>query len=93
MTKDINKMPYDEATLTKLEIFEQYLVAWLPVFIHTPHTSKAMIWDFCAGSGYDSIDTPGSPIRIVKRIDDYRGQIFKNNIHIDILLNDVKSKK
>lgn len=93
MAKDINKMPYDEATLTKLEIFEQYLVAWLPVFIHTPHTSKAMICDFCAGSGYDSIDTPGSPIRIVKRIDDYRDQIFKNDIHIDILLNDVKSKK
>ena len=86
-------MPYDEATLTKLEIFEQYLVAWLPVFIHTPHTSKAIICDFCAGSGYDSIDTPGSPIRIVKRIDDYRDQIFQNDIHIDILLNDVKSKK
>ena len=86
-------MPYDEATLTKLEIFEQYLVTWLPVFIHTPHTSKAIICDFCAGSGYDSIDTPGSPIRIVKRIDDYRDQIFQNDIHIDILLNDVKSKK
>lgn len=93
MAKDLNKKPYDEATLTKLEIFEQYLVTWLPVFIQTRHTSKAMICDFCAGSGYDSIGTPGSSIRIVKRIDDYRGQIFQNDIHIDILLNDVKSKK
>ncbi len=93
MAKDLNKKPYDEATLTKLEIFEQYLVAWLPVFIQTPHTNKAMICDFCAGSGYDSIGTPGSPIRIVRRIDDYRGQIFQNDIHIDIVLNEVKPKK
>ncbi|MCD4760469.1 three-Cys-motif partner protein TcmP [bacterium] len=93
MVKDLNKKPYDEATLTKLEIFEQYLKAWLPVFIQTPHTNKAMICDFCAGSGYDSIGTHGSPIRIVKQIDDYRDQIFQNDIHIDILLNDVKSKK
>jgi len=93
MAKDINKQPYDEVTLTKLEIFEQYLIAWLPVFIQTPHTSKVMIYDFCAGSGYDSIGTSGTPIRIVKRIDDYRDQIFQNDIHIDILLNDVKSKK
>ncbi|MEA2083504.1 MAG: three-Cys-motif partner protein TcmP [Thermodesulfobacteriota bacterium] len=93
MAKDLNKKPYDEATLTKLEIFEQYLIAWLPVFIHTPHTSKAMICDFCAGSGYDSIGIDGSPIRIVKRIDNYRDQIFQNDIHIDILLNDVKIKK
>ncbi len=93
MAKDINQNPYDEATLTKLEIFEQYLIAWLPVFIQTPNTDKVMICDFCAGSGYDSIGTPGSPIRILKQIDNFRGQIFQKNFHIDIVFNEATSKK
>ena len=54
MARDINKKPYDEATLTKLEIFEQYLLAWLPVFIQTPYAKQIKICDYCAGSGQDS---------------------------------------
>ena len=43
MEKDINKNTYDEATLTKLEIFEQYLIELLPVFIHTPDTAISLL--------------------------------------------------
>jgi three-Cys-motif partner protein len=64
MAKDINKEPFSASTITKLEIFERYLEAWLPVFIMSKISTKVMICDFFAGSGYDSNGTPGSPIRI-----------------------------
>lgn len=93
MAKDINKKPYDEATLTKLEIFEQYLLAWLPVFIHTPYTGRVKICDFCAGSGHDADGVPGSPFRILKTIDKYRDSILHKDIAIDVILNEVKLGK
>jgi len=32
-SKDLHDEAFDEATITKLEIFEKYLEAWLPTFI------------------------------------------------------------
>ena len=93
MAKDINKNPYDEATLTKLEIFEQYLIEWLPVFIHTPYAGKVKICDFCAGSGHDADGVPGSPLRILKTIDKYRDLILQQDIAIDVILNEAISGK
>ena len=93
MAKDINKEPYDEATLTKLEIFEQYLLEWLPVFIQTPSTKRVKICDFCAGSGQDVNGVLGSPLRILKTIEEYRGSIFQQDIAIDVILNEVKADK
>ncbi len=93
MAKDINTEPYSEATLTKLEIFEQYLVAWLPVFIHTPHTHEVMICDFFAGSGQDSEGVPGSPLRILRTIEKYRDRILKEDITISVALNEAFADK
>jgi three-Cys-motif partner protein len=93
MAKDINIKPYDEATLTKLEIFEQYLVAWLPVFIQTPHTHEVMICDFFAGSGQDPEGVPGSPLRILRTIEKYRDQILDKDITISIALNEASPGK
>ncbi len=93
MAKDINKEPYDEPTLTKLDIFEQYLLAWLPVFIQTPYTNEAMICDYCAGSGQDSKGVPGSPLRILRTIDKYRVQILKKDIAISVVLNEALADK
>lgn len=93
MARDINKTTYKEATLTKLEIFEQYLVAWLPVFIQAPAIKNVMICDFFAGSGYDVQGVPGSPIRILQTIDKYRDQILQKNIQIHIVLNEALVNK
>ncbi len=93
MSKDINKETYDEATLAKLDIFEQYLIAWLPVFIHTPYTGEVMICDFFAGSGQDIECVPGSPLRILRTIENYREQIFQKNITINVVLNEFISDK
>lgn len=88
MPKDINEDPYDEATLIKLDIFEQYLTAWLPVFIKTPFIHNVMICDFFAGSGRDSENVPGSPLRILSTIEKYKTEIINENFHISVLLNE-----
>jgi hypothetical protein len=48
--------PFDEGTVTKLEIFELYAREWLPVFLFQPNPIKAKIhlFDFFAGPGMDS---------------------------------------
>ncbi len=93
MAKDINKYPYDEATLTKLEIFEQYLIAWLPVFIQTPYTGHVKICDYCAGSGEDSHGMPGSPLRILRTLDKFRDLILQKNISIEVIFNEASTDK
>lgn len=52
MSKDLHEKPFDDATIAKLEIFEDYAQAWLP----TPVLSGKpviCIFDFFAGTGYD----------------------------------------
>ncbi len=93
MAKDINKQPYDEATLTKLEIFEGFLGEWLPVFIHDQFTTKVMVCDFFAGSGQDSEGVPGSSLRILQVIEKFRDQILENDISIDVVLNEAAVNK
>jgi hypothetical protein len=62
--KDLHEHPFDDATITKLEIFEKYVEAWLPVFIHSSHFNSANICDFFAGTGQDINGVSGSPMRI-----------------------------
>lgn len=93
MAKDINKKPYDEATLTKLEIFEQYFLAWLPVFIQTPYAKQIKICDYCAGSGQDSDEVAGSPLRILRTIEKYRDSILQKSFSIDVILNEAIANK
>ena len=39
--KDLFRKPFDEGTIDKLEIFEDYFKEWLPVFI----SRKEIIWN------------------------------------------------
>lgn len=91
--KDINKKPYDEATKRKLAIFEQYLTAWLPVFIKSASFKKIMICDFFAGSGQDSEGVAGSPLRIFQTLEKFREQISTGQISIQVVLNEFDPKK
>lgn len=90
--KNIHKEPFDEGTITKLEIFQRYAREWLPVFVMDKR-KKVSIFDFFAGPGYDESRCPGSPIRILEEI---RGQIFniKNNgTIIHLYFNEYDKKK
>ena len=94
MSKDINSEVFDETTLTKLDIYEGYLEAWLPVFVLTPHYGKsAAIWDFFAGSGQDAKKAPGSPLRILKQINAYKDRIVEQNMSIRVVLNEGMKRK
>lgn len=68
-----HKEPYDAGTLTKLDIFEAYTQAWIPVFLSQPEPRfpEIHIFDFFCGPGTDSIGVPGSPLRILKQLNTF----------------------
>lgn len=76
--------PFDEGTLTKLQIFELYAREWLPVFLASakPPRSTIHIFDFFAGPGTDSTGVLGSPLRLLKQLKDY--QNFSGWSHVSI---------
>lgn len=92
-SKDIFDEPFDEGTLTKLEIFEKYFEEWLPTFIMGPYKKNIQVFDLFAGVGYDKIGKEGSPIRILNVVNKFRGYLVSNNKKISIYLNDIDSEK
>ena len=64
--KDINKQPFPEATMLKLDIFRRCFREWFPVFVHHPDIKQIFIYDMFAGSGTDSEGNPGSPIILLE---------------------------
>ncbi|MDQ7833718.1 MAG: hypothetical protein RDU30_18475, partial [Desulfovibrionaceae bacterium] len=68
MSRDHHSKPYDEGTLLKLELFENYCKSWLPVFIQLPNVVEINIADFFCGPGEDQNGIPGSPLRIISTI-------------------------
>ncbi|QNF32196.1 three-Cys-motif partner protein TcmP [Adhaeribacter swui] len=89
---NLHNKPFDESTLAKLEIFEKYAEAWLPVFCHKPGRTIC-IFDFFAGTGYDKNNVPGSPIRILKVVKEFLEIIFKNTITVKVYLNEYNAAK
>jgi three-Cys-motif partner protein len=72
-SRDFHKKPFDEGTVTKLQIFELYVRSWLPVFLSpkTPSRRELHIFDFFAGPGTDSKGIFGSPLRILQQIHNF----------------------
>jgi three-Cys-motif partner protein len=85
--------PYDEGTIRKLEIFENYVQTWLPTFIMQPNITEVNIVDFFAGMGYDIEGAKGSPIRILDKIDSFFPILMQNNTIVNLFLNEYKPKK
>lgn len=93
MKKEFHKA-FDEATLTKLNVFEQYFEAWLPTFIMTGKWANPIrVWDFCSGPGYDSLDNEGSPLRILKTIKKFEKEILTKDKSIIVHLNEYNKLK
>ena len=87
--------PFDEGTLAKLNLFELYTREWLPVFLArpTPLRSAVHLFDFFAGPGTDSKGIPGSPIRLLKQLEAYRGKPGWDKVQICVHLFDASSLK
>jgi three-Cys-motif partner protein len=92
MSKDLHEKPFDETTIAKLEIFEDYAQAWIPTFV-MQSTPTICIFDFFAGTGYDKNGVPGSPIRILRKIKEQIENISQNNTKIKVYLNEFKKGK
>lgn len=90
--KDLHEEPFDETTIAKLEIFEDYAQAWLPTFIEQGPLTLC-IFDFFAGTGYDVAGVAGSPIRILQKIKEQIGRIFQKGIKIQLYFNEFQPKK
>jgi three-Cys-motif partner protein len=90
--KDLHETPFDETTISKLEIFEDYAQAWIPTFVMSG-SNTICIFDFFAGTGYDKNSVEGSPIRILNKIKEQIGHIYQKKVKIKIYLNEWEPNK
>lgn len=90
--KDLHEDPFDETTIAKLEIFEDYAQAWIPTFV-MQGIPTICIFDFFAGTGYDKNGVAGSPIRILEKVKEHIGYIFQKNVKIKVYLNEFEPNK
>lgn len=90
--KDLHEKPFDQGTIAKLEIFEDYAEAWVPTFVMQGRP-VICIFDFFAGTGYDKTGVPGSPIRIFEKIKPHVIPIFQNKVQVHIYLNEYEPEK
>lgn len=92
-TRNLHDHPFDEGTITKLGIFENYIGEWLPVFVMTPYGKELWIFDFFAGTGQDINGVAGTPIRILQQVKKQAGNIFKKECKINICFNEFDKNK
>jgi three-Cys-motif partner protein len=90
--KDLHDSPFDDNTIVKLEIFEDYAQAWLPTFVMQA-IPVICIYDFFAGTGYAKNNVPGSPIRILEKIREQIGYIFQKRVKVKVFFNEFEPNK
>ena len=89
---DHHRHPYDEGTITKLDLFEKYAEEWLPTMVMGGYPNL-YIFDFFAGTGKDSAGVPGSSLRLLRQIERQQGNIFQKGTHIHLMLNEYDKGK
>jgi three-Cys-motif partner protein len=92
MSKNLHEKPFDETTIAKLEIFEDYAQAWIPTFVMQGYLTIC-IFDFFAGTGYDKNGVPGSPIRILEKIKEQTARILQKKIKVEVYFNEFSKTK
>lgn len=89
---DLHSKEFDEATITKLELFEDYAKEWIPTFVMS-NCTNLWIFDYFAGPGYDKNNVEGSPIRILRQVAAQIGNIFRKQTKINICFNEYDEGK
>ena len=91
--------PFDEATRTKLELFRQYIRAWISIFLtHWGASHEAPdqinIFDLFAGQGRDLNGVFGSALIIVEEIRAYCNRYFerKSSAPVSLFFNDLDAE-
>lgn len=93
--RNLHNEPFDESTLTKLDLYRRYVRAWLPVFLNAPKlvVDRIQIFDFFAGPGQDEKGVSGSPLIALEEIDLALKNDHRNNPEIHLYLNEFMRKK
>lgn len=92
---DFHDKPFDEGTVTKLHIFELYAREWFPVFLSPgkPLRSAIHVFDFFAGPGTDCNNVLGSPLRLLRQLQEYQGTQGWGKVGIHVHFYDEDSDK
>lgn len=90
--KDLHAASFDEGTLVKLGLFQDYLEEWLPVFIQNG-SQVINIIDFFAGTGTDIEGKPGSPLLALDTIEKHVGSLLRKGLSVNLILNDFEVRK
>ena len=92
---DFHKKPFDEGTLTKLQIFELYAREWLPVFLspERPPRPEIHIFDFFAGPGTDAAGEFGSPLRLLRQFQEYQSMAGWPHVRVHAHFSDASPSK
>src|SRR5258705_6688771 len=95
MGKDLFRKPFDDGTIDKLEIFEDYFKEWLPVFIVRQEIiwDEIQIFDLFAGEGTDVNGIFGSPMRILSILNEDKEIISQNKVRIRVIINEYEKDK
>ncbi|MEQ1859201.1 MAG: three-Cys-motif partner protein TcmP [Chthoniobacteraceae bacterium] len=93
--EEIESQPFAEGTLTKLDLFQLYTRAWLPVFTAPPEPiwKRLHIFDFFCGAGEDCTGQPGSPLRILTELRECWPQVRSKGIHVSVSFSDNDAEK
>lgn len=93
--KDLFQKPFDDGTIDKLQILEDYFKEWLPVFIAREEVIwyKIQIFDLFAGEGKDINGVPGSPVRLLNILNQNKALIIKSKVKIRIIFNELDREK
>lgn len=93
MSQDFFKK-FTEDTNVKLELYEDYLTKWLPVFIcsRQPFKDTVNIMDLFCGPGKDKEGTLGSPLIALRVLKKYEGHVHQTSVKINLFFNDREQK-
>ncbi len=89
---DLHEKPFKDATIAKLELFEDYAQAWIPTFVMSGHR-VICIFDFFAGTGYDKNGVAGSPIRILQKIQEQAITMLQKGCKVKVFFNEKETDK
>ncbi|OJJ16710.1 hypothetical protein BKI52_32915 [marine bacterium AO1-C] len=94
MSKEFFEKPFDEGTLVKLQMYENYVREWVPVFVSRQNllVPTVNIFDCFAGVGYDSEGIEGSPLRAIKILEEYKDLLNRSDLSVHLYLNEYKLK-
>ena len=94
MALDLHKKPFDEGTIVKLSLYENYMQEWLPVFLRKGSNFRRInIFDFFCGPGKDDKGQNGSPLITLSILDKYLEEMRSLGITVSLFFNDNRKTK